>query len=488
MIPSPFSNPLKPFGNPMHHTGNNKEKRPFRLVKFFTFSSLIVMFSATIVISALNAHWIRNLIQQKSEEYAHLLIENLNHQVFLQFIVPVVLKYGQIKLSEESQYKRMDRVVKNTLHSFNVENVNVYDLNNIISYSLDKSRIGVKDAGGTGYEKASGGISTSQLVQKGNSLELLLGFPRQTRIVTFAPLKAEQAVSSISGPVLGVVEIVQDISEDFLKIRQVQMLITGSCVVVMAILFIVLRLVVKQGEIIIERRAEERLRLEEKLRQAEHLSSIGEMTAGVSHEIRNPLGIIRSSAELLKKRMAKLDASSTIPDIIVEESVRLDNIIRDFLDYARPRNPDLRPCRPGEVIEKNLAFLEAQIRERNIVVQTRFPDEQPEITADSNMLYQAFLNILLNAFQAMPEGGSVDITLMQDASGVRILFEDSGKGIAEENLKKVWNPFFTTKEMGTGLGLGLVKNIIQAHGGEIELSNREAGGVRVDITLPAKEA
>ncbi|MFH1155038.1 MAG: ATP-binding protein [Pseudomonadota bacterium] len=471
----------------MHNTKNSKEKRPFRLVKFFTFSSLIVMFSATIIISALNAHWVRNLIQQKSEDYAHLLIENLNHQVFLQFIVPVVLKYGKIKLSEESQFKRMDRVVKNTLHSFNVETVNIYDMNNIISYSIDKNRIGTRNAGGAGYDKAVESISSSNLVQKGNSLELLLGFPRETRIITFAPLKAEQAVSSISGPVLGVVEIVQDVSQDFLKIRKVQLLLTGTCAMVMAILFIILRLVVKQGEIILERRAEERLKLEEKLRQAEHLSSIGEMTAGVSHEIRNPLGIIKSSAELLKKRMAKLDASSTIADIIVEESVRMDNIIRDFLNFAKPRTPDLRACRIQEVIEKNLAFLDAEIQENNITVQTHFNGTIPEIAADGTMLYQAFLNILLNAFQAMPQGGTFDITVVRDDTRVRIRFDDSGKGISEDNIKKIWNPFFTTKEMGTGLGLGLVKNIIDAHSGDIEISNRESGGVRVDILLPVKE-
>lgn len=468
-------------------TKNSKEKRPFRLVKFFTFSSLIVMFTATIVISAINAHWVKNLLQQKSEDYAHLLIENLNHQVFLQFIVPVVLKFGKIKLSEEAQYKRMDRVVKNTLHSFNVETVNIYDLNNIISYSLDKDRIGTRDAGGAGYQKAVNNISSSSVVQQGNLFELFLGFAHKTRIVTFAPLRAEKAVSSISGPVLGVVEIVQDISDDYKKILKVQFMVTVTCCLVMAFLFIILRFVVKQGEIIIERRAEERLKLEEKLRQAEHLSSIGEMTAGVSHEIRNPLGIIKSSAELLKKRMLKLDPSSTIPDIIVEESVRLDNIIKDFLDFAKPRNPDLRPCRIEDVLEKNLAFLDSQINDNAIEIQRRYDNEIPEIIADAPMLYQAFLNILLNAFQAMPSGGTLTISILSGNGEVTILFEDTGSGIAEENMKKIWNPFFTTKQMGTGLGLGLVKNIIDSHSGSICLTNRNSGGLQVSICLPAKE-
>ena len=464
-----------------------KEKRPFRLVKYFTFTSLVVMFAATIIISAINTHWVRSILQQKSEEYAHLLVENLNHQVFLQFIIPVVLKYGQIKLREEAQYKRMDRVVKTTLHSFNVETVNIYDMNNIISYSYDKTRIGTRNAGGSGYENAVKSESTSRLVQKGSSLELLFGVPQHTKIVTFAPLRAEKPLSSIAGPVLGVVEIVQDVSGDYHKIFRLQVMVTVTCCIVMGTLFIVLIFVVKQGENIIERRNQEQLKLEEKLRRAEHLSAIGEMTAGVSHEIRNPLGIIKSSAELLKKKMAQLDAATTIPDIIVEESVRLNNIIKDFLDFARPMKPDLRPCRIENIIEKNISFLEPKLLEKGIEIEKRFSDSIPEILADSSMLYQAFLNLLLNSFQAMDDEGRIIISLFYDDTEVVILFEDQGRGIGEEDLKKIWNPFFTTKEMGTGLGLGIVKNIIESHGGEIELSNRESTGVQVEIILPAEE-
>ena len=107
--------------------------------------------------------------------------------------------------------------------------------------------------------------------------------------------------------------------------------------------------------------------------------------------------------------------------------------------------------------------------------------------ADAPMLYQAFLNILLNSFQAMESGGRIIISAFTDNRDILILFEDDGKGIGQEELKKIWNPFFTTKDMGTGLGLGIVKNIIESHGGEIEISNREPKGVLVEIVLPAKE-
>ncbi|SLM32198.1 Two-component hybrid sensor and response regulator histidine kinase (Ntr family) [Desulfamplus magnetovallimortis] len=467
------------------------EKKPFRFVKFFTFSSLIVMFAATIVMSAMNAHWVKSILQQKSEEYAHLLVENLNHQVFLQFIIPTVLKYGKIKLREQQQYERMERVVRTTLHSFNVEMVNIYDMKNTISYSFDKDKIGSKDENSKGYAQAIQNVSTSRLIQKGNPFEILMGFPHTTKIATFAPLRAEKPLSSISGPVLGVVEIVQDISEDYLKIFQLQLLTIITCFLVMGILFAILIFVVRQGERIIEARAEERLKLEEKLQQAEHLSAIGEMTAGVSHEIRNPLGIIKSSAELLKKKMGRLNQPTNIVDIIVEESVRLNNIITDFLDFAKPMNLVLKPCSIEAIIDKNTHYISQQLNDNNIIIKKIITDEIPEIMLDPEKIYQAFLNIMLNSCQAMQNGGTITVSVYLKKTDqhtfVTIIFEDNGSGIPEETIKKIWNPFFTTKEKGTGLGLGIVKNIIESHHGEIQISSSKNAGAKVEITLPSRE-
>ncbi len=459
--------------------------RPFVLVKAFTFSSLIVMLTATIVIVALNAHWVRNILLEKNKEYNSLLVENLNHQIFLRFVAPVVYKHGKIKLREKDQHKLLDTVIKSTLHSFHVEMVNLYGTDNIIGYSFDDDQIGKKNAGGVHYEKAMKNQTTSKLVQKGNFLELLLWFPKETKIITFAPLIQEVELSrSGERMVIGVIEVIRDISDDYQKVFKLQGLIVASCLIIMGILFLILRFVVKHGEKIIEHRAGERLRLEEKLRRSEHLSAIGGMTAGVSHEIRNPLGIIKSSAQLLKKKMAKLGPDSKIPDIIVEESTRLNHIITDFLDFAKPKTPDLRPCSIVEVIEKNLTFLAPQIEDAKIQIKTDYQKNIPEILADTAMLYQSFLNILLNSFQALKENGTITISIWSEAGLVHICFTDNGDGISEDMLKKIWTPFFTTKDTGTGLGLGIVKNIIEAHKGSINISNAEPLGTKVEIDLP----
>jgi two-component system sensor histidine kinase HydH len=450
--------------------------KPFRLVKYFTFTGLVVIFLVTIILSVLNTHWVKAMQRQKSEDYAHSLIENLNHQVFVQFIVPVGVMFGKIQLSNQEQFERMDNVVRSTLHSFKVETINIYNMDNVVSYSFDHDLIGRKNYGGTGYQQALEGKITSKLLQRGNFFEISLGFPKVVRLITYAPLRWEPQLARITGPVLGVVEIVQDLSGDYQTIFRTQILVVITCTVVMGALFVVLIFVVKRGEGIIQRRAMERLRLKERLSRAERLSSLGEMAAGISHEIRNPLGIIRSSAELLKKKVTKFDPSNTIPDIIVEEANRLNRIITDFINFAKPRSPNLTPCRIEEVIDKNITFLAMQIEEKGYRIKQNYQNSLPEIQADAAMLYQSFLNILINAMQAMPDGGRIDITISANDKIVRIDFEDDGQGIADDVLDKIWDPFFTTKEMGTGLGLGVVKNIIESHGGSIQIKNRNPWG------------
>jgi signal transduction histidine kinase len=460
--------------------------KPFRLVKYFAFTGLIVIFLVTIILSLLNTHWVKSMQRKKSEDYAHVLIENLNHQVFLQFIIPVVMRDGKIQLSKREQFERMDNVVRSAMHSFKIETVNIYSMDNKISYSFDQILIGRQNYGGSGYLQARMGKWNSKLAQRGNFLQILLGFPKEVRLITFAPLRQESQVGKISGRVLGVVEIVQDLSEDYKVIFGIQILVVITCTVLMGALFVVLVYVVKRGEGIIQKRAMERLRLKERLAHAERLSSMGEMAAGISHEIRNPLGIIRSSAELLKKKVAKVDPENRIPDIIVEEASRLNAIITDFINYAKPRSPNIAACRVEEVIEKNITFLEAQIKKQGYVIKKNYQNFLPEIMADGTMLYQSFLNILINAMQSMPEGGRILVEVSLSDHLVTVHFDDEGQGIPNENLEKIWDPFFTTKEMGTGLGLGIVKNIVESHGGSIQIVNRPIRGTRVTIELPVK--
>ena len=468
-------------------TDLNKKPKSFKLYKYFSITSFIFIFIGTIVLSYLNTHWARELQLNKNEEYAQLLVANLNHQIFRQFVIPMSLRYGKIQLRDKNQYERMDTIVRGTLHGYNIEMVNMYDLNDIIAYSFDQELMGIKDIGGHSYQTAVMGVSTSEIEQSGGFWEIALGIPNEIKVTTFAPLRAEKSLASITGPIIGVIEITQDITDDFRTIFNFQILVIITIMAVMSLLFLILLFVVKRGEAIIEQRAKEQLKLKEQLSRAEHLSSIGEMVAGVSHEIRNPLGIIRSSADLLKKKMAAYDAASTIPDIIIEEGERLNNIITDFLNFARPRQPDILVCRIEEILEKNLKFIATEAQAKGYRIDLQVGSDLPEIMADNDMLYQAFLNILINAMQSMPKGGDIQVIITSGDDRVKVQFLDQGQGIAQEIIAKIWDPFFTTKEKGTGLGLGIVKNIIESHHGTVYIENRPEKGVAVTVELPVKE-
>jgi len=461
-----------------------EKTKPFRLVKYFTLSSLIVIFVGTLILSAFDTHLARKMQLQKSEEYAKLLIENLNHQIFLQFILPAVLKYNRIQLSNPEQYNRLDQVVRSTLHSFKVEMVNIYDMQSTISYSFNKNIVGRKDIRSSGYKEALEGKSSSRLVQRGNFFEIMLGFPKDSHLITISPLRAEKQISRLSGPVLGAIEIKLDLTEEYKTIFNFQIRVIITSAIVMIALFLVLLLIVKKGEAIIERRALERLRLKEQLNRAEHLSALGEMVAAVSHEIRNPLGIILSSTELMQKKLDPNDPTNTLTGIIMEEAGRLNLIITDFLNFARPRTPNLSLCRVDQILDKNITFLAPQVQSRGYTIERRFADTLPEIYADADMLYQAFLNILINAMQAMSDGGSIKVVVDSFDNMVKVSITDSGSGISEDIKEKIWDPFFTTKDKGTGLGLGIVKNIVKTHNGLIAIENLPEGGTCVAIDLP----
>ena len=293
-------------------------------------------------------------------------------------------------------------------------------------------------------------------------------------------------MSSMEGPILGVFEIVQDLSEDYRVIAHFKHRVILTSAAIMGLLFAVLRYIVKRGEKIIEKRAEERLLLKEKLNQAERLASLGEMVAAVSHEIRNPLGIISSTAELLKQKMTRTDPQDNLADVIVQESARLNSVVTDFLNFARPPTPNLMPCNVEEILEKNLTFLAPQISKNGYEIIKRSATHIPEIKADSGHLYQAFLNILINAMQAMPGGGSIYVELSVQANTLNIVFSDEGGGIPDGQLEKIWQPFFTTKDKGSGLGLPIVKKIVEGHGGSISVENGPDKGAQVTVSLPVE--
>jgi len=184
--------------------------------------------------------------------------------------------------------------------------------------------------------------------------------------------------------------------------------------------------------------------------------------------------------------VAKVDPTNTLPDIIVEEATRLNGIITDFINFARPRSPKLSPCRLEDILEKNINFLSAQIADRRYEIHKELRTPLPDVMADAPMLYQSFLNLFINAMQSMPDGGRIDVGVHAANGRAVIEIEDQGQGVPQDLLDKIWDPFFTTKDKGTGLGLGIVRNIIESHGGAVRIANRTPHGARVTVELPVQ--
>ena len=279
-------------------------------------------------------------------------------------------------------------------------------------------------------------------------------------------------------------ELTQDITSDYVQVLVFQCIIVVMCLLSSAILFALLLVIIHRAERVLTERMQKNRQLEKEIQSTERLVSMGRVVASIAHEIRNPLGIIRSTAELLQRRADKVDKGTVrLLQAIYDESVRLSQTVNDFLDYARPRQPRQDPVELELVIDQILAFVEGEFGRSGVGLKKNF-EEDLWVLGDKDLLYRAFYNVLANAQQALDMGGTIDIHVFRRDDRAVLDFTDSGKGFDPETLPHLLEPFFTTKEGGTGLGLPIVKSIIESHGGTIELSNAEEGGARVEVTLP----
>jgi signal transduction histidine kinase len=463
--------------------------RPFRLVKFFSFFGLGLVLITTMVLSWVISNYAKKVMLERSESYSLLLAEHVNRQVFLQFVLPTALRYGEIALRDPVQFKRLDTVVHNTTEGLKVDSVTLFDSKeNIISYSTIPEEVGVRNAGGGEYETARNGLNSSRLVSTASLLNLLPGSePISTKLMTYIPFRRENPLSERTDGIMGVTKVVQDLSDDMKAILQLQLTIIIVSILIMGSLFFILMQIVTKADQINEARAEERRRLEDKLNHAERLASLGEMVASVSHEIRNPLGIVRSTAEILDKRLKdQAPASKHLAEILITETTRLDDIVREFLDFARPQVPRFTKGLINDLIVKVEDFMQPEFDKNQISVANDLDSDLEPMNIDQNLLYRAFLNLFVNAVQAMPDGGTLSISTSmatEEKKKIIIMIKDTGIGIAKEKQAMIFTPFYTDKNRGTGLGLAIAKNIIEEHNGSIAVESETGKGATFIIAL-----
>ncbi|MDE0570490.1 MAG: ATP-binding protein [Verrucomicrobiales bacterium] len=228
---------------------------------------------------------------------------------------------------------------------------------------------------------------------------------------------------------------------------------------------------------------------EEKL-ESERLSALTMLAAGVAHEIGNPLNSMNIHLQLLERKLKKAVPDlyeAELRDLIdtsADEVKRLDHIIDQFLKAIRPSQPQLEPTDVNELVKESMRFLEPEIKDRGISLTLELRSALPPLQLDSDQIKQAFYNVVKNASQATSPGGSITVRSDLSDEHVSIIFTDTGEGISASEMSDVFQPYFTTKKSGTGLGLLIIRRIIREHGGDIKISSEEGKGTSVTISLP----
>jgi two-component system, sporulation sensor kinase E len=243
------------------------------------------------------------------------------------------------------------------------------------------------------------------------------------------------------------------------------------------------------GHAMILRDITENRRTEQQTIESERLNALTLLAAGVAHEIGNPLNSLNIHLQLMERQARKLDGTARDElqesiDVARSEIARLDSIVTQFLRAIRPTRPQLRPENINVVVQEAVRFFASQIEERDIVVEQELRSDLPLIQVDRDQMKQAFYNVIKNGLEAMKRRGILRIRTDMDDSRVFIKFVDTGGGISAENLSRIFEPYFTTKPSGTGLGLLIVRRIVREHGGELSIESSEGKGLTLTIRLP----
>ena len=226
---------------------------------------------------------------------------------------------------------------------------------------------------------------------------------------------------------------------------------------------------------------------QEKLLQSEKLAAMGKLTSQIAHELNNPLYGIMNTLELLKTEIPPESKRRRILEMALSETVRLTDLLRKMLSFSKPDEEEKQPTDMNTILDEIILLMKKQLQEHSIQVVTAFDKTLPRVSASRNQLRQVFLNLIANARDAMPDGGTLTVTTFQDSGWVRIDMADTGVGIREEHLSRVFEAFFTTKDQvkDVGLGLSVCYGFIEEHGGDMRVTSREAEGTTFHITLPA---
>jgi len=516
----------------------------FHLMLYYSITSFIVIGIVCFVVGEVFSRTAKNDLIERSENYAEYIVTNINHAMYEEVFNSTTNKYEYIDIeNNQDQFNELDKIIKSSIYGLNLRKIYLFDMNGQIIYSNISEHRGkvLKKGKNVQLDSALKGTSVSLLQDpvikdsKGVQTE-------ESLLESYYPIYEYNKGILNKEKQVGVLEIYQNMKDLNIQIAMAHkkaVVITGSS---MGLLFLILLMIIKRASGVIRLKTgqlvEARDHLEEKvgertqeikqtyeslqktqkrLSRSEKLAGIGTLAAGIAHEINNPLASVASCAEGLMDRVDNVDFKSkddkeVFSDYlktVYDETYRCKAIISKLLDFSRKQVPvfsevnenalvpHYRVIPPSPLVfdEVNVNTLVANVvklicRQKELEklrIELNY-DPEPVITCgDANQLQQVFLNMILNAIDATAGGEKIEITTIRVDNFVQIIIEDTGCGIAPENLDRIFEPFFSTKSpgKGTGLGLSICYGIIEEHKGKILASSNGIGkGTKFTISLP----
>ena len=494
----------------------------FHLMLYYSITSFIVIGIVSFVVGEVFSRIEKNDLIERSEKYAGYIINHINLEMYDEFFAPSMDKYGYIDLeNNEEQFNSLDKIIKSNIYGFNLKKIYLFDMNGQIVYSNISEHVGFILARGENLQLDSAikSVPASALQEAGmkDSKGVLV---ESSLLESYYPVYEYSEGAVNREKQTGVMEIYQNMEELDIQIARAHkkaVIITGSS---MGLLFLILLLIIKKASNVIRLKTDQLVeardnlegkvgertkeikqtyeRLQEtqkRLSRSEKLAGIGTLAAGVAHEINNPLASVASCAEGLMGRMENVnfqtkDDEEVFPDYlktIYDETYRCKAIISKLLDFSRRQMPVFGKVNVNDLVANVVKLIGRQKELEKLSIELNYSTESIIIYGDVNQLQQVFLNMILNAIDATADGGKINITTIIVDSLAQMVFEDTGCGIAPENLDKVFEPFFSTKSpgKGTGLGLSICYGIIEEHKGKISVSSSGDGnGAAFTISLP----
>jgi signal transduction histidine kinase len=490
--------------------------RDFDLVKYFSVACLILFVVVTTLMCTAFYYISKQYIRRDSEHHAIPIANWLARNAFVED--------QQFPVLGTSEFIRLDREMRDVLQPLQIFKIKIYNPETRIIYTTDRQiKYGTLDPDNAKLMSALEGNVVSSLQTEASVWDLDEEERREGAIV-----EAYVPVRNHSGMIVGVMEIYQDVTSTYARLPTLIAIIVGASVLAMGSLYGILFLIVRRAHNVIraqtetirrskadlesyatelERRVEERTRqLRESLvqqQQDEKMVATGTLAAGVAHELNTPLGTILGSVQMILEQCSRVtaqasgeldvvklqeDCRTSIEDLarIESQAKRCRGIVGNLVDFSRKSNSERAWESLEDLIEQSISLIQPNARQRGVLVNMELGDHLPQVLVSGNEIQQVLVNLVNNGIDAMPDGGVVSLRLRRQADVAVIEISDTGVGMDDVTIQRIFEPFYTSKEVGrgTGLGLAISYRIVKDHGGRISVSSVLGQGSTFIVELP----